>query len=439
MKKLLLGAIAALAVGGVSGVLLAQTPYIPLVQSIGPNDLFQDVVGGNPQAGSQYVPAPLFANYGATQPGNSAENALVGGDATTNLFQRATTGSSVTTTVTYGGPDRWAYWSGTSTAMTVSRDSTAADLPTGVQYAFKMARTSGQTGVVQVCMMQEVESANSYRFAGQTAELDFHAVTGANFSPASGNIQAYILTGTGTDEGVAGSASGAFGLNAGGGGSGGWTGQVNWATTIPAGVGSSGRYSIAAPIPAGTTEIGVALCFKPVGTAGTNDYVAFSAIQLVPNSALTKLVAANASGTATALSVNDTRAKAFLRRPLGMETSLQQRYFYQITETATITPRAVCHVTTANSVMQCGIQFPVTMRIAPAQTYAAGFAGFTTTAETTATNCSALAIDATVVFLNSPIYALAQCTLTSSTIAVGLSMTLVDNSGTGSMKFNSEL
>jgi len=48
------------------------------------------------------------------------------------LFQRAHDRSSVTTTVTYGGPDRLAYWSGASTGDDAfSRDSTAADLPSG--------------------------------------------------------------------------------------------------------------------------------------------------------------------------------------------------------------------------------------------------------------------------------------------------------------------
>jgi hypothetical protein len=345
MKKTLLGAIA-LGLLGV-GLAVAQTPYVPQVQSIGPTDLFQDVVGGNPQAASYYAPANMLANYAMGQPGNNPENALIGGDASTNLFDYGTTGSSVTTTVTYGGPDRWAYWSGASTAMTVSRDSTAGDLPTGAKYAFKMARTSGQTGVVQVCKMQEVESVNSYQFAGQTAELDFHAVTGANFSPTNGNIQAYIITGTGTDDGVAGSASGAYGLNGGGGGSVGWAGQVNWAATIAAGVSSSGRYSIVAPIPVGTTEIGVAICFTPTGTAGTNDYVALSLIQLVRNSALTPLVAANASGTATALAVNDTRAKAFSRRTQALETTLQERYYWIWNETVS---------STANSPFICTAQ-----------------------------------------------------------------------------------
>lgn len=366
MKKLLLGVAAILAIG--AGVAVAQLNTNPTqVTSIGPSDLFQDIPGGTPQPYNSYASATLLGNYSATIGGNNAENALIGGDATTNLFQRATTGSSITSTVTYGGPDRWAYWSGLNTAMTVSRDSTAADLPaTAFKYAFKMARTSGQTGVVQVCMMQEVESVNSYQFQGQTAELDFHAVTGATFSPTSGNIQAYIITGTGTDDGVAGGASGAFGLNAGGGGSVGWAGQVNWLATIPAGVGTNSRYTVAAPIPAAATEIGVALCFTPVGTAGANDYVAFSGIQLTRNSALTSLVSGNASGTGTYVGANDRRAKSFSRRGIQTETELQQRYYWQWAETASSTADSpfLCSAQ-STTVAICKAVTHVTLRAAP--------------------------------------------------------------------------
>ena len=55
MKKLLLATV----VGGliVGGVTLAQNINIPQVTSIGPSDLFQDLVGGNPQAGNYYASA----------------------------------------------------------------------------------------------------------------------------------------------------------------------------------------------------------------------------------------------------------------------------------------------------------------------------------------------------------------------------------------------
>ena len=364
---------------------VSQQISVPLVTGIAANDLFQDVVGGFPQAPTYYATATQIGNYGATLPGNNPENALIGGDSTTNLYQRGTTGSSVTTTVTYGGPDRWAYWSGTSTAMTVSQDTTAADLPTaaaGYRSAFKMARTSGQTGVVQVCMAQEVESANSYAFAGQTAEVDFYAAPGTNFSAANGVMTAYVITGTGADEGM---QKLAWGLNAGGGGSTGWAGQVNTGVTVTIGTNNvSNRYSVVAPVPTTATEIGVALCFTPVGTAGTNDYIAFAGIQLTRNNAL-----AGVAGTAgAALNVNDGRAKAFARRSQQQETALQQRYFYQINETnGTVYGTGICQ---ASGVARVPIYPPVTMRATPTGTITVGgfsvsLAGAAVTAATTPT------------------------------------------------------
>lgn len=301
---------------------------------------------------SCFVSSATLANYGQTQPGGNAENALIGGDAGTNLFQRGTTGSSVTATVTYGGPDRWAYWSGASTAMTVSQDTTAADLPASKDYnaGFKMARTSGQTGVLPVCMIQVLESINSYAFSGKTAELDFHATAGANFSAASSVMTASFITGTSTDEGA---AKAGFGLNAGGGGGAGWTGQANVSVNVTIST-TNNRYTVVGPIPAGTTELAVALCFTPVGTAGTNDYIAFSGLQLTRNVSL-----ASVAGTAGAsLPINDTRAKTFARRSAALEAAMQYRYYYRINEvnTAGVVQSPGGQYDTVTS---CSIAFPL--------------------------------------------------------------------------------
>lgn len=384
---------------------------------------------------SCFVTSAALANYTLTQPGSNMDNALIGGDSDTNLYQRGTTGASVTTTTTYGGPDRWAYWSGTNTAMTVSRTTTAGDLPATKTFAsgFKMARTNGQTGVVDVCMIQAVESVNSYQFSGQTAELDFHATAGATFTGASSVMKAYFITGTGTDEGA---AKAAFGLNAGGGGGAGWTGQANVAVSFTIST-TNTRYTAVAPIPAGTTEIAVALCWTPVGTAGANDYIAFSGIQLTRNASLTTA----AGTTGAALSNNDTRAKSFARRSQALETELQRRYYYQITEGAATTVRALCTVTTANTTVQCFVPFPVTMRTAPTMSYATGFALPTTTAATALNNNTGLATSATVSGnASNPLGVLVQASNASgTTAAVGLSLPLMDNGGSGIIRASAEL
>jgi hypothetical protein len=370
MKKLLARTATAVGLIGFGALAWAQTYPVPQVQFIGPNDLFQDIVGGFGQSQSYYAPASMLGNYSSSLAGNNPENALIGGDATTNLFQRGTTGSSVTTAVTYGGPDRWAYWSGTSTAITVSRDNTTGDVPTDYQYAFKLQRTSGQTGVVQACMAQEVESASSYAFEGQTAEFDAHVIAGSGFTGT--NVTAYIVYGTGSNEGTVNLA---FGLNGGGGGSSGWTGQANAVSgALPVTAGVSGRYTVAGVIPSTATEVAVAICYTPVGTAGASDYVTFSGLQLTRNSALTST--AGASGAV--LAVGDTRAKAFSRRLVGQEVELQERYFQSISEPATgISVGAMGVLTSTTS---CALTDPlaVTMRAVPT-------ISFTGTALSTAT------------------------------------------------------
>jgi hypothetical protein len=422
MKKTwLYGAIGLLALGTVA---YSQVPSVPQVTAINSNDLFQDVVNGLPQAQNYYASAALLGNYSASLAGNNSENALIGGDATTNLFAYGTTGSSVTTTQTYGGPNRWIYWSGTSTAMTVSQDSTAADLPTaGYQYAFKMARTSGQTGVVQVCMAQEVESVNSYAFAGNTAELDFHAIPGANYSPANGNIQPYIIYGTGTDQGVARLA---YGLNAGGTGTIGWTGQVNLTANVQ--VGGGGRVTFVAPIPTTATEVAVAICFTPVGTAGTNDYIALSGIQLTRNSALTATAGASGAG----LPLNDTRAKSFARRSQALETTLQQRYYWNAAESVTTDFGTCVAVSTTSG--RCFIPNPTTMRVAPTPTATVG--SMTQTGSTgTQINLTALAATSGATTQ----YGIGLTTTVTLGFTIGNAGILQSNSGVGAVGGNAEL
>jgi hypothetical protein len=384
--------------------------------------------GQNPA--SEAITTNQLAGFaGSLGADNSLGNYLIGGDATNNLFQRGTTGASVTTTVTYGGPDRWAYWSGTSTAMTVSRDSTAGDLPAvGYQYAFKMARTSGQTGLVQMCFAQEVESQISYSLQSQVVELDFHATAGGNYSPANSLLQVYVISGTGADEGM---SKLAFGLNAGGGGSSGWTGQANALAGSVAISTTNNRYTAVATIPAGATEVGVAVCMTPVGTAGTNDYVALSGIQLVRNSSLAGLAGTVSASTNVA-------AKPFSRRPQGVETLLQQRYYYQLTETAAITPVAPCAAVDTTHT-NCLVQFPVSMRTTPTMTYANGFASPTSTTQATLGACTTLASAATVTStVANPLNVLVNCTATTIP-AAGVASFLYSNNGTGKINVSAEL
>jgi hypothetical protein len=375
--------------------------------------------GQNPA--SEAITTTQLANFARAQ--SALVNAVIGGDSTTNLYQRATAGASVTTTLTYGGPDRWAYWSGAGTAMTVSRDATATDVPLAYQSAFKMARTAGQTGLVQMCMVQEIATKNSILFQGQVAELDFNAYTGANFSAASSNMTVYLVTGTGTDEGV---SKLAFALNAGGGGAGAWTGQANaTAAVISLGAVSTAGYSAVANIPNTATELAVVLCYTPVGTAGTNDYVAFSGIQLVRNPALTSLASATVGYNSSQL-----QQTSFQRRLAADEAILQEQYFYRFAEPANGAGVAgFCEATGANTNV-CNMYLPVVMQaaiptiaITTAGTFKVNIAGVSTTIATpTAGVCASQ-----------------SCTVTAAnTNTAGQAESLTGGGGTGAWDVSAE-
>jgi hypothetical protein len=415
-----------------AGIIHAQPVTIPTVSVVNGTDYFQDIQNG-PQAPNTYATGNQLAAYVSSQPGSLGfKNVLIGGDATTNLFQRGTTGSSVTTTATYGGPDRWAYWSGASTAMTVSRTSATTDIPaSNYKYAFKMARTSGQTGVVQVCMAQEVESNNTYQFQGNTAELDFHAIAGSNYSPASSNLQVYIITGTGTDEGI---SSLAFGLNAGGGGGAGWAGQANAiAGTVAIGTSTTNgvnRYTAIANIPSTATEIAVAICFTPVGTAGTNDYVALAGIQLTRNNNLSAY-----NGTVNLASAIN--ASSFERRPQEIETGLQQRYYYSVLESAsTGAQQSASGNGATTTTCQLYFPFPVNMRAAP--TFAATVT-ITTWTITHVATATALSSSGLAVLGANTVNGGSVTATVASGLTAGQTCVLTSANGAGSLTWSAEL
>ena len=399
MRKLSIFAGLALVAG--LGIAFAQTnaggnlvPNAPLVQSIGPNDAFQDVVGGFPQAQSYYATAAQVGGYGATLAGGNYDNALIGGDFSTNLFQRGTSVSTASSTyyVIYGA-DRWFTWGGTSTPTTMTQQTGASDIPVGATASYRINKGS-LTGVLQICTSQIVESGNMVRFQGQTVEFTFDAKAGSTFSAASSNLAVYVSYGTVADENAttyAGSATYmAYGLNAqGGAGTTAWTGQTNLGGTggflIPITT-SWARYGVAVPIPTTALELGVSICYTPVGTGTSTDWFEFGKAQLTVNPAVTAF-----AGTSGAIyNTNDVRMKAFARRPAAVETLLQQRYTYSIKDSAGATyvyGTGQSFDTTSNA--HFVVPFPVTMRTKPTSAVASASTAFGYTATAgTANDCT---------------------------------------------------
>ena len=282
-------------------------------------------------------------------------------------------------------------------------------------------------------MAQEVETVNAYQYQGQTAELDFHAVAGANYSSAASALTAYIITGTGTDEGL---SKMAFAFNAGGGGSSTWAGQATTVADV-ATIGTTiDRYAAIGTIPSTATEIAVMFCYTPVGTAGTNDYVALSGIQLTRNPAL----AAKATTTvAISCTTGGILCSSFDRRPQATETGLQERYAFAINEGTQTAGSIVLGGGTAlgtSTTCSINVTFPVTMRAAPTYTNALTVSTFKLVSASQAATALSTPYSATL-GANSVNSASINFTTTGMTAKDGCE--LVSAAGSGQMLWSAEL
>lgn len=302
-----------------------------------------------------------------------------------NIAQRSTTTvSSITTTAKYL-QDRWATYSGTATSASMSNVTTP--LPTGFSNATQVQRTSGQTGVLPVCLVQEIPTSDITPLAGQPVTLSFWATAGANFSASSSNLTLKITTGTGTDEGLATLITG-------------FTGAAQAVNALQPITTTWQRYAVTGTLAANTTEAAVQICFTPIGTAGTSDYFQATGVQLE----------------------RGTTPSNFEWRAAGVELAKVQRYYWQIADGAATVPYpSSCFVTAANTTVKCGVTVPVTMRAAPTTTVGTATSfGIVVTAGTAGT-CTTLAATASSNTVNS----IGVTCTTGGTIALGSATPLI--------------
>lgn len=264
-----------------------------------------------------------------------------------DVWQRGTTGA-ITGTYSHVATDRWKMWQTGATGATVSR--VASDVA-GFTYMMKAGRNAGNAVTGNLGAAYALETKDSISLQGKTVTLSFYAKAGANFSAASGVMYALLATGTGTDQdpGLIPSA--------------GWTGSVFVFNTAQAITTTTTRYSFTGTISGAATQVGIYLYYMPVGTAGADDNVYVTGVQLEPG----------------------TVATPFEHRPYGVELALCQRYYYRITPTVAngIFGPAMAVATVYAGVL---IPFPVPMRVAPAvlehsgtaNDYAVSFAAVTT-------------------------------------------------------------
>jgi hypothetical protein len=134
-------------------------------------------------------------------------NMIDGGDFTTNPWQRGTSFTSIASTLTYTA-DRWFAVGGASSSISVSQQAVTTVASFG--NALQFGRAGGNANTVVITLGQVIESADSIRAQGQQVTLSFWALAGANWSPANGNLNVQIVSGTGSNQSAGSAVTGAW-------------------------------------------------------------------------------------------------------------------------------------------------------------------------------------------------------------------------------------
>src|SRR5712675_325680 len=127
----------------------------------------------------QHVGSSTIAPSSDATAGPFPSNLLMGGNATTNPWQRGTTFTGIVATNTYTA-DRWFMVAGAATSanMTKTADTSIA----GFAHAFVWGRASGQSSVSAIVLGQVLESLDSIRLQSQPLALSFWAKTNSGYT-----------------------------------------------------------------------------------------------------------------------------------------------------------------------------------------------------------------------------------------------------------------
>ena len=248
------------------------------------------------------------------------------------VAQRATNAAlPVNNSSTYTTLDR--FCSFCATGQTGTSSQVAAGL-TGFQYALKLQRTAANTATGNIDTGQAVETLNSVDLAGGSVTFSFYAKAGANFSASGSAIIIQLATGTGTDQSFS-SMTGS-----------GWTGQSNIINFVSQAITTTwARYSFTATVASTATQIGFQIIYTPTGTAGADDSLYITGVQLEQGSVATPF-----------------------ERPLySKQLADCQRYYRKTTGSTNTEPTLYAYGTSAQVVGSSWV-FPVPMRTAPTAT-----------------------------------------------------------------------
>jgi hypothetical protein len=223
--------------------------------------------------------------------------------------------------------DRWHGYYSPSLA-TMSR---STDKPSGFQYSLKAQRNPSVNAPDVVYTSYMMESADSYKYQGQTVTISFYAKAGANYSPVSNHLNITLRTTTSTNGNVI---------------VGPWdnsTNIINQNSTLTT---SWQRFSYTGVVGATANQIAIVFGSYNTGTAGADDSYYITGVQLEIGSVATPF--SRAGGT------------------IQGELAACQRYYYR-TNNNDSTAYGVFGFgySFANNLGLILVNFPVTMRTTP--------------------------------------------------------------------------
>jgi len=191
--------------------------------------------------------------------GQAGKNKIINGSM--QIAQRGTTFTDPTSSATAYCLDRWqAFRAGFAAGITTSRQNSGI---TGIQYATRIQRNSGNANTSAMFFLQNIETSNSIPVAGQAVAFSFYLKVGANYS--GGSIACKLISGTGTDQNY---ITGSF------------TGEVAVINSTVTGTTSYQRFTLTGTVPTTCTELAARFDYTPTGTASTNDWIEITGVQV---------------------------------------------------------------------------------------------------------------------------------------------------------------
>ena len=221
---------------------------------------------------------------------NGFKNRIINGGM--RIWQRAI----AATTVTLNGPgyntvDRFfAYQNGSAGVQTSQLFGVSL---TGFRFGIKWGRPNTNTTTGITVLGQVIESANCTDLQGQPVTLSFWASCGANFSSASSQLGVQVFTGTGIDQSSTSMVSGS------------WFGSATPINSVATLTTTWQQFTFTGTFGSTIQQAGIYFSWTPVGTAGIDDNVYITGVQLEKGPVAT----------------------SFDWRPYGTELALCQRYY----------------------------------------------------------------------------------------------------------------